>query len=509
MPKSLKKPESAPPSPADLMESLRDLGYTLHSALADLLDNSLAAQATRIRVIVEPSSPAPHIVVLDDGQGMTEKRLAQAMRMAAMGPLTPRGTTDLGRFGLGMKTASLSQGRCLTVITKQLGDKEPSVRRWDLAHVRKADAWELLLEPTELAQPYIDAINRQGHGTAIVIEQLDRVSFLHVPPAEVDSHLAAALEAIRSHLAMVFHRFILEDRLEIRLGEPLIQPWDPYLTGFSTALASEKLVLPGDKGVIHVAPFVLPHHSRLTNEQHERGAGPLGWNAHQGFYIYRGRRLIVPGTWLNLNLKKEEHYKLARIQVDLPNTMDTDWQLNVMKSHVAAPSLLRDDFRRIASDVRRQASDVYRVRGERQVLPRTPQDRFVWKRETVRTGVRFRVDRAHPVIHALSHGGCEHEKMLADAIALIESTVPVAAMLQEPQKAIDGSVQNEPPIELDALVDLSIHAEQHFIRTGKNPAEARELVLSCEPFARFRQSILDRIRERTSIAGPATQTEVP
>src|SRR5262249_15298312 len=153
-------------------------GYTLQSALADLIDNSLTAGSTKIRVIVEPSSPAPHIALIDNGEGMTEARLVEAMRMGTVGPLRSRETTDLGRFGLGMKTASLSQGRCLTVITKRRRDSQSAVRRWDINHVRRVQEWQLLTNPTEVARQYQDTVESLRQGTAIVIEQLDRASFL-------------------------------------------------------------------------------------------------------------------------------------------------------------------------------------------------------------------------------------------------------------------------------------------------------------------------------------------
>lgn len=496
--RSRKKPESVPPCPADLIESLRDFGYTLSSALADLIDNSLVAQASKINVIVDPSMPVPHVAVLDDGHGMNEERLVEAMRMASLGPLATRETEDLGRFGLGMKTASLSQGRCFTVITKCRGKSDLSIRRWDLEHVRAVNDWELLAEPTATATKYADTIKTQKCGTAVVVEQLDRAAFVNLPEVLGATALASTLEDVRRHLGMVFHRFITEDRLIIRLGETVIPAWDPYFIGVSTRLPSEKLRVHGSKGCIDITPFVLPHHSRLTDDEHDRAAGPHGWNSHQGFYIYRCRRLIVPGTWLNLKVKKEEHFKLARIRVDLPNTMDSEWQLNVMKSHVAAPSALRDDFRRIAADVRRQASEVYRVRGERQTPSQAKPQHFVWIRQSTRAGVRYRVDRTHPVLKTLLHAGCDHDRLLSDVVALIESTLPIASMLQEPPKSIDGSVLNEPLLDIDSLVDLLFHAEQHFIRTGKTPDEARKLVLSCEPFVRYRAAITDRAKARTT-----------
>lgn len=376
---------------------MRDFGYTLQSALADLIDNSLTACAKSVSILVEPSTPSPHIAVVDDGEGMSDERLVEAMRMGTMGPLSSRATSDLGRFGLGMKTASLSQGRCVTVVSKK--GREIAVRCWNLEHVRRSNDWQLLSEPTPIARTYYERLSGQRCGTAVVIEQLDRASFAAVPEQLRTTSLASALEAVRSHLGMVFHRFIEEDGFAIRLGESSIPAWDPYLLGESTRLAPEKLRVTG-RGVLEVTPFVLPHHSRLTDDQHERAAGPKGWNAHQGFYIYRCRRLIVPGTWLNLRLKHEEHYKLARIRVDLPNTLDHEWQLNVMKSHVSAPAALKDDFRRIASDVRRQASEVYRVRGERQTPTQRAAEHFVWRREATRTGVRYLVDRRHPLLQA-------------------------------------------------------------------------------------------------------------
>lgn len=498
MPERQKHSESVPPNPADLIESLRDFGYTLPTALSDLIDNSLAAGAKHVSVVVEPAVPVPHIAVVDDGQGMSEATLIEAMRMATMGPLSARSKSDLGRFGLGMKTASLSQGRCVTVISKH--GRNTSVRRWDLSHVRKTKDWLLLSEPTKAAEVYCEKVANFRHGTAVVIEDLDRASFLSAAQSSNATHLGTTLDAIRGHLGMVFHRFIEEDGMEIRLGEGAIQGWDPYLTGLSTRLPPEQLRLPIQKGIIEVTPFVLPHHSRLSDEQHNQASGPLGWNAHQGFYIYRCRRLIVPGTWLNLRLKKEEHFKLARIQVDLPNTMDDKWQLNVMKSHVSAPASLLDDFRRIASDVRRQATDVYRIRGERQAPSNRVPEQFIWRRESSRSGVKYRVDRTHPVLRALLHAGCQHDELLETVVALIESTVPVASMLQEPQKAIDGAVASEPPVKLDSLVDMLLCIEQHWIRTGKTKSEARKLVLSCEPFVRFRDRVLDRVRERTQAA---------
>lgn len=421
--------ETIPPHPSDLLESVRDFGYTLPTALSDLIDNSITAGAKRIAIAIEPRSPAPHIAVVDDGCGMDLAKLLSAMTLGSQGPRTARSSADLGRFGLGLKTASLSQGRSITVISKTAADVTPVVRRWDIDHVAATNRWELLRDITPTSANYLELLSKTTSGAAVVIEKLDRPGFLQVDATELDDVLATALASLRLHLGMVFHRFI-EDGLELRLGATSVTPWDPFLRQYSTVLPEEHLGFQGQS--ISVVPFVLPHYTRIPPELHESAAGPDGWNAHQGFYVYRCRRLIVPGSWLNLQLRKEEHYKLARIRVDLPNGMDDAWHLNVMKSHVAAPASLRDDFKRVASEARRQAGEVYRFRGERQAPEQAPPERHVWRRHALPSGVSFRIDRTHPAIHALLHDGCEHGPLLDHVLQLVESTLPIAAMLQDP-----------------------------------------------------------------------------
>jgi hypothetical protein len=247
---------------------------------------------------------------------------------------------------------------------------------------------------------------------------------------------------------------------------------------------------------IEIVPYVLPHHSHLSDDEHDDAAGPNGWNAHQGFYIYRCQRLIVAGTWLNLNLRKEEHFKLARIQVDLPNNMDAEWQLNVTKSHVSAPASLRDEFARVARNVRSQASEVYRFRGERHAPESAPPQRFLWKRQVSEGAVRYRIDRTHPVVQTLLHGGCEHARLLAEILELIERTVPVATMLQDPVKSVEGAALEIDQIVAERFVDLMLHAERFLVSTGKAPADARKVVLAAEPFVRFRDLLLELLAKR-------------
>ena len=291
---------------------------------------------------------------------------------------------------------------------------------------------------------------------------------------------------------MVFHRFIGRHHHPSGLHRTVCM--GPFLKGQSTKLASERFSVLGK--AVEIVPYVLPHHSHLTDEQHSDAAGPSGWNAHQGFYLYRCQRLILPGSWLNLNLRKEEHFKLARIQVDLPNSMDAEWHLNVTKSQVVAPAALRDDFARVARNVRSQAAEVYRFRGERHAPVNAPPHRFVWKRQESKGAVRYRIDRTHPVVQALLHGGCEHARLLGETLELIERTVPIATMLQDPVKSVEGTALEIDDNVAETFVDLVRHAENFLISAGKSPADARQIVLGAEPFVRFRDVLSDRLKKR-------------
>lgn len=478
-----------------MVESLRDFGYTLPTSIADLVDNSLTAGAGNVKVVVEPTTPGPHIVLLDDGQGMSDDRLIEAMRMGTVGPLARRTANDLGRFGLGLKTASLSLGRCLTVISKRPGDEVPCVRRWDVRHIREVGKWELLSETTAIAEAYLAVIAAAPHGTAVIIEDLDRASFLNVASSARETHLADALVDLAQHLGMVFHRFI-EAGTTITLGHSPVRPWDPFIQDKSFVLSTDPIRFLGAD--IPVTPFVLPHQSQLSDDEFEAASGPNGWNAHQGFYIYRCGRLIVPGTWLNLGLKKDEHFKLARIRVDLPNTLDAEWKLNVMKSHVAAPPALRDTFARIARSVRHDASNVYRHRGEREVTVEGHPPRGLWKRLDGKRKVRFRIDRTHPVLYALLNSGCGHSRVLADAVSLIEQALPIDSILQVPSRSLEGSVTPEDALNIDTLVQVVIATEEFYQRAGYSAAEARSRVLSVDPLARHREEILARLQQQAA-----------
>lgn len=481
--------EVVAPRASALIHSLRDFGYSTPAAIADLVDNSISADAKNVNIDVVEQGAAAHIVVIDDGTGMSGATLIEAMRLGGTGPLRQREERDLGRFGLGMKTASLSQGRMLTVITKVVGEEAPTIRRWDLQHVAKTEEWSLLTDTSDTGAQYIASIADRPHGTAVIIEDLDRPAFTNAAGVERQKIYAKTLRSVHDHLAMVFQRF-LQQGIVITVGSSALSPWDPFLTGLSDVLPSEPF--PDAGGRIVVTPFILPHHSKLTPEQHEDAAGPAGWNAQQGFYVYRGGRLIVSGSWLNLGMKKEEHFKLARIRVDLPNTLDSTWQLNVVKSRVAVPGALRGDFERIALETRRAAAEVYRFRGDRAAPAEGTPARYLWVRKETPQSVVYRIDRTHPLVQSLLFGDCGHSEALASLLALLERSVPIANMLIDPPRALGGLSPTTPDSPPDDVVIAFSFAVRAAHRAGIPMDAAAQDVLRAEPFCFYRQALLAR-----------------
>lgn len=472
-----------PPDPAALIESMRAFGYSLPTALADLIDNSISAGATDIDIELVWAGRASTVTITDNGVGMDEAALTGAMRVGSRRPIEQRSPRDLGRFGLGLKSAAWSQARSLTVISRARGGPV-LVRRWDLDHVTEVGRWSLLTTGTPAAEPMAAVVAGMGSGTVVLLEALDR---LVGPEAEDDpaarTRFFAAVAAATEHLSMVFHRFV-SGRGAVRLhvnGSP-VEPWDPFLEEHS---ATQRLP-PETVAGVRISPFVLPHASKLGGDAHTRASGRRGWNAQQGFYVYRGRRLLVAGDWLGLpRTQQEEHYKLARIRIDLETAMDADWQIDVRKARARIPGPLQPELHRIAQATRRRAAEVYRFRGKTAARQGDGQRaiNFVWERVTRRGGVHvFRVNRRHPVLAALSGMGPETARAVERALRLAEESLPVEAIVMDSRENPD--TDRGAPFSGDAGEVRVMLREAHaaMVREGADPGTALRALASVEPF---------------------------
>lgn len=326
------------PRAAALIESLRAFGYTSPAAVADLIDNSISAQANNIWLNFVWNGADSYISLADDGCGMTQRQLIEAMRPGSQSPLNQRDPADLGRFGLGLKTASFSQCRSVTVRSRPDAGRQ-STRCWDLDYVSQTGEWRLLKDANASTASRLTGFDDTPHGTIVLWEVLDRVvEDDDANDTDAQQRFLALVDDVERHLAVVFHRFMQGSRpLRIYINgtdkDRLVKPWTPFLEDHSATQQLQLERIPFQGTTVKVLPFVLPHHDKLEPNDFQFASGPRGWNAHQGFYVYRNKRLLVPGDWLGFGYAKEEHYKLARIQVDISNSTDGEWSIDVKKSH--------------------------------------------------------------------------------------------------------------------------------------------------------------------------------
>ena len=415
------------PKPSALIGSLRGLGYSPETALADLIDNSITAGAGSVEIDLQWNSGTPVAAVLDNGCGMDAGGLAEAMRLGGFGPHSQRDDVDLGRFGLGLKTASLSQSRRLMVVTKIGEQVNATALDVDIVEAR---GWIAIVPDPLPNHQFVSRLLDQPSGTIVIWDRIDELSGLAGLSKEA---FYLRLEEIRAHLGMVFHRFLSGDatRLSIILNGRPIKAWDPYLTGHTstTEMPSERIRHATASFI--VKPYVLPHRDRFASDaEYEAAGGPGGWSARQGFYVYRGKRLLVAGSWLGLGgvrtWTREEASRLARIQVDLPTDLDRDWRIDVRKSQARPPGALRARLTAIAGRCRDEAREVFAFRGQGPRLHGTRRTApAIWLATQGPTGTRYRINRDHPIIVAGREAAAGGVRPLNAILSIIERSVPV------------------------------------------------------------------------------------
>ena len=457
-----------------LMESLRATGYSLPDAVSDLIDNSIYAGARNIWLDFHWAGASSWVSILDDGCGMSEDGLLAAMRVGSRSPTEDRDVSDLGRYGLGLKTASISQARSLTVATHCADGNGASIRRWDLDHLASTGDWQLLRVPLEQGATGIKDLLELDHGTLVVWEKLDRlVGNVEADDARARGQFLGALRSLEEHLAMVFHRFMTQrNRISIWLNGREVERWDPFLSDDVATQRMQSEMLGDPESPITVTPYVLPHHSRLSSEKHRIAGGPSGWNAHQGFYVYRNRRLLLPGDWLGLGFQKEEHYKLARIQVDLPNSFDHEWDIDVRKSRAKPPLHLQDGLRRIARATRRRAVDVYRHRGKTIARGVRTSPIFVWQRHIREKKVSYVVNREHPLVRDALISDSIGPQQFQRILRLIEEYVPVQQIWVDMAEGDETLSQPFQSARDQEIVDLIRALYSALINSGMTHDEA-------------------------------------
>ncbi len=410
-----------PPYAPTLIESTRAIGYSLEAAIADIIDNSIAAGAKKVDIFFFPVDAA-YVAVLDNGKGMNAEELNIAMQYGSKNPTDIRDEKDLGRFGLGLKTASLSQCRCLTVITKQ--EDKIEGRRWDIDHVTQTGSWSLLvLDENEFDTiPNIDALKECSSGTLVVWQKLDRLK-----AGEINFELALGrkIDAVREHLSLVFHRYLSGEKgitkLKLSINGEKVIAADPFLEAKSVqAMDDETLVIHGDKIVVRA--YILPHISKMTADEVKALGGKEGLRRQQGFYVYRNKRLLVWGTWFRM-MRQGDLSKLARVRVDIPNTLDGLWTLDIKKSSAMPPAEVRKNLEVIIDRIAERSQRTWTFRGKKEV---NDKEIHIWNRmKNLHGGFYYEINREHPMVKRLSEQSSETRIMLDTLLKQIETSIPL------------------------------------------------------------------------------------
>jgi len=471
------------PDPVSLIESMRAIGYTPETALADLIDNSISAGASVIGIEYDAAGE-PFVALLDNGRGMDAAELTSAMRHGSRNPVDARAAQDLGRFGLGLKTASLSQCRRLTVVSIRSG--QVHARCWDLDVVQHENRWVVVVPSArELKKlPLYAELVAQDSGTLVVWQSLDRLMSGSARPAE---EMTVRMADLHSHLSFVFHRYTRREGtsppVDISINGVKLKPLDPFLkdNSFTQPLEGQEIRIEGER--IGVQPYVLPHMSHLGHDEAETAGGREGLRSRQGFYVYRNRRLVIWGTWFRL-VSKEEFYKLTRVQVDIPNTLDHLWALDIKKSAAYPPDVIRDRLRDLIPHFSGTSRNTITYPGRRQ----KQKTGFVplWERiEPSRGRFRYQLNPDHPAIRHLSDSlDSTAQGALQQLLDLAAAALPLESIYSDMCSDGRGAAQAAEYAETAALAARMIGV------TGLD----LDTVLSLDPVARFPQ-YHERIRK--------------
>lgn len=474
----------------ELLESMRSVGYSLTAALADIVDNSISAGATNIEIDVD-TVEGKWVAILDDGSGMSTLTAVEALRLAGSTGVRPQG--DLGRFGLGLKTASLSQGRKLSVITKQAD--ELTALCWDIDHVMASQAWALQnLSTQSISQmPFANALKEQESGTLVVWEQLDLLLGDAVDRA---AHLRELVSESNRELALIFHQYLSASsrKLTISINGKNLVPIDPFLENYQKTQKSpaEDIFIGGER--VQVTAYTLPHASDIKHIDKKRVDLGSKMRDFQGFYVYRNKRLISYGDWFGL-IAKSEITKQTRIKIELPTTIDHLWQLDIKKSRATPPASFRARFKKIIDNYVQRGKRVHTFRGRREVSTDVTR---IWEKEDFRDGFRYSLNFDHPLLATVVKSMKENEKIhLQTYLRFVEDTYPVHDLYSH-------MAQNQSPNSEESIVDdydALLSALKNLLSSGFLPAEKDHLKIALSEIHPFNSSNhLDKLVEQVTKA---------
>ena len=476
-----------------LLASLRSVGYTEETAIADIIDNCISAHANHIDICFDWNNK--RILIVDDGNGMAAADLIENMRIDSSDPDQARSEDDLGRFGMGMKTAAFSLGKMLTVVTKTDGVVSNAV--WDLDQIPQI-GWNLIVRDSSEIEDYAAKLDEQG--TVVSIEHLDRVIDLTDENKSKKKFFAVARK-VEKHLALTFHRFIEEDGLVLRLNENPIIAWNPFvLSNSATQELSDETIWSDDgKSEVNIQPYVLPHKTKFANDDDYQAAGGFkGWNYHQGVYVYRNRRLIICGTWFDY-IKKEPAYNLARIKVDISSASDEDWKIDIKKSAASLPGYVRETVERAIDICTETSARVYNSRGTySKSNAGSPNLNYVWEQRKKNGRYTFHINRKHSLLQDIKKQLDDQGTVALSAyLALVENLAPfmLSGAADSLQKNSSANTADQNSLEYQMEINELKEYISLFLSRGFSKEETKATLLDMSNYRHLRQEIIKMVEE--------------
>ena len=472
-----------------LMNSMRSMGYTFEAAIADIVDNSISAKAERIDIKFPVDPGHIYVAICDDGSGMDSDELFDAMKYGSEKKKNGRSTDDIGRYGLGLKSASLSQCRKLTVISKK--DGRYSAYSWDLDVIEKEEEWLVLEysdnEITELV--FYDYLDNKNSGTVVIWENFD---FLEKNTGDVYLGLAKLEEPLSHHLELVFHRFMSrkdDKKVDIWIDNYKLVPLDPFLENHKKTNIRRKINIAvedsnGIERTVVAQPFILPFQKDMSKEDKVLVGGTEDYRTKQGFYIYRNERLIIWGTWFGRH--KDELTKHARIRVDIPNTLDDIWCLDVKKQSASIPSSIKRQLTRAVDEAMDIAMKVQTYRGTTANKDKNP----IWNRiiDEHNECYRYEINRDSKIFELIKNDVDDTTwNKIEMVLEEIESTIPFQQIYIDKSQ---NKITDSPVEESERVEEIRTKAKMLLnITKSVNPdisdKDAIENIFSSEPFNKF------------------------
>lgn len=461
------------PPAKSLIFGLRCIGYNFSTALADIIDNSISAEARNIKVFSNPDAKEPYVVIFDDGCGMGRKALENAMTLGS-----DRGTKEdceleLGRFGLGLKSASFSQCLRLTIASKDCN--RINAMRYDLKKIETTNEWKLdILDDDEIKLlPEIEKLIEARSGTIVIWEQFDKIE--ESSKSFKDSFIST-IGLAKQHIEFVFHRFY--DKINFEFNGHKIEKRDPFLSGYPNSQEgrTQEILIDGNK--IIVTPFVLPYANSLNEEQKKMLGNPKSIYDDQGFYIYRNKRLIIWGSWLHMNIRSEFN-KLARVRVDIPSELDSMWMLDVKKSSAKIPDRIKEQLRISVKDSIIRSKREIKYLGKKEAEAEMP----LWRRVEFHGGiVKYEINKEdNPIYTQLTSILDEDQRKLLDAyLDKIEEFIPKGLIVSDNADSL-RILNSEEAQEEEKLIKELVE----FAKNSLNPEICVEILINSQGYKKI------------------------